>query len=306
MERALKDLVPDPDPDTAGDGLRRDRLGHSTAEQTIADFGDQWQRYTDNEGYYGSADLFADMLGGALRPEDFHGASVAEIGSGTGRIVSMLLEAGAAKVVAIEPSAAFEVLARNVGDDPRVELLSMRGDELPPGLELDFVVSIGVIHHIPDPDPVIRAARAALRAGGRIVIWVYGREGNRGFVGALELLRKLTVRLPHAPLALLAAALTAALEIYIPLCRLLPLPMRDYARHVLGRFSRRKRYLVVYDQLKPAYAKYYTGQEAVSLLERAGFESVTSRHRRGYSWTVVGTNPGSPVPADQDSSRVAR
>jgi hypothetical protein len=46
---------------------------------------------------------------------------------------------------------------------------------------------------------------------------------------------------------------------------------------------------VIYDQLNPAYAKYYTRDEAQSLLERHGFSDVRLHHRHGMSWTVVGT-----------------
>ena len=49
-----------------------------------------------------------------------------------------------------------------------------------------------------------------------------------------------------------------------------------------------KRRLVIYDQLNPAWAKYYTKEEAESLMHRNGFEKVTLYHRRIYSWTVVG------------------
>jgi hypothetical protein len=52
-----------------------------------------------------------------------------------------------------------------------------------------------------------------------------------------------------------------------------------------------KRYLVIYDQLKPAHAKYYTHAEALSLMRRAGFSDIQAHHRRGYSWTVIGTRP---------------
>jgi hypothetical protein len=67
-------------------------------------------------------------------------------------------------------------------------------------------------------------------------------------------------------------------------------------REVVGRLDPSKRRLTVYDQLNPAYAKYYTRDEAASLLTRAGFKDVTVHHRHGYSWSVVGTKPGN-IPA---------
>jgi SAM-dependent methyltransferase len=263
------------------------------AEKTIADFGDQWQRYTDNEGYYGDIDILSGTLEPLLPMKALDGARVAEIGSGTGRIVRMLLMAGAREVVAIEPSAAFEVLKRNLaGDTDRVTFLNQAGHEIPAGLDLDFILSIGVIHHIPDPAPVIEAARRALRPGGKLIVWLYGAEGSGLIVRCIRALRWLTTRLPHAMVAAIAHVLTIALDVYIVGCRHLSfLPLRDYVLNVVGRFPRSKRYLVVYDQLRPAYAKYYSQQEARSLLQSGGFEDVRLFFRHGYSWTVIGTRP---------------
>lgn len=261
--------------------------------RTIDDFGEQWSHYGDNEGYYGSLELLADMLGPLLPVEELAGARVADIGSGTGRIVRMLLAAGAAHVTAVEPSGGVEALRANTRDvADRVDILHAPGDRLPPGLGLDYVVSIGVIQFIRDPLPTLRAARAALRPGGRIVIWVYAVEGNRLYVAAVTALRAITTRLPHRALAAVCWGLGWLLDAYILLCRWLPLPMRDYMRNTLARVSRDKRRLTIYDQLNPSYARYHRRQEVQQMLEQAGFTDVRLHHRRGYSWTASGRNPG--------------
>ncbi len=72
--------------------------------QTIEDFGEQWTAFRDNPGYYGSADLLSDLFGPLLSRDAVKGRRVADIGSGTGRIVNMLLDAGAEHVRAVEPS----------------------------------------------------------------------------------------------------------------------------------------------------------------------------------------------------------
>src|SRR5262245_24523194 len=83
---------------------------------TIRDFGNQWTRFQGNAGYYGSLELFHDIMGPLVRPDELAGARVAEVGSGTGRIVNMLLDAGVASVIALEPSEAFEVLKSNTAE----------------------------------------------------------------------------------------------------------------------------------------------------------------------------------------------
>ena len=93
--------------------------------QTIGDFGEQWTRYTDNPGYYGSTELLADIVEPLLPIGAIAGARVAEIGSGTGRIVNMMLDAGAAHVVALEPSDAMQVLRENTAGAPTGSAMCM-------------------------------------------------------------------------------------------------------------------------------------------------------------------------------------
>src|SRR5207244_9206774 len=195
---------------------------HTLTQKTIEDFGEQWERYQDNSGYYGSLDLFKDILGPLVAVEELQDLRVADIGSGTGRIVGMLIEAGAAHVLAVEPSDAFAVLERNVRHyGARVQLLRARGEEIPSDLQLDFVLSIGVLHHIPDPAPVMRAAYGALKPGGKIVIWVYSKEGNETYLSFVRPLRIITPRLPHRLLIGLSSVLCLVLVLYILSARVL-------------------------------------------------------------------------------------
>jgi SAM-dependent methyltransferase len=263
--------------------------------RTIADFGEQWSKYEDNSGYYGSAALFDDVFAPFLTTAALKGQAVAEIGSGSGRFVAIFLDAGARHVTALEPSAAIEVIRRNLAGRPeaqgRVTLIQAPGDALPQDASQDCVFSIGVLHHIPDPRPVCRAAFGALRPGGTFGVWVYGREGNLPYLLLFGTLHRVTRRLPHAALAALSWLMGWGLDAYIAACRVAPLPLRHYARHVLAKLTRDKRRLVIYDQLNPAYAKYYTQAEARALLDDAGFADVRIHHRHGYSWTVLGTRP---------------
>lgn len=260
--------------------------------ETIRDFGDQWLAYRTSPGYYGSIDLLADILGPLLPVDSIKGARVADIGSGTGRIVNMLLDAGAAHVTALEPSDAIEVLKANTAErSERIDYIKAPGQQLPSDLCLDLVVSIGVVHHIPEPAPVIEAAYRALRPGGHLVVWLYGQEGNETYLRFAEPLRRVTTRLPHSALNLLSWAMTHALNLYIAVCRFVPLPMHQYMRHVLKEFTFSVRKLTIYDQLNPSFARYYTRSEAVSLLRDAGFQHVQAHHRHGYSWTVMAEKP---------------
>jgi len=260
-------------------------------DRTIKDFGKQWLRYPDNEGYYGSLELFSNIISPFLRTDDIKDCRVAEIGSGTGRIVNMLLDSGVQHIVAVEPSDSFAVLVRNIQNSGKVTCLNITGDRLPAYGNLDYIFSIGVLHHITDPKPVVEAAFKALSSGGHFLAWLYGKEGNEFYLTFINPLRLITKHLPHFALMGLVWMIYCPLLFYIGLCRRFQLPSRKYLLSIFKKMSPEKRRLIIYDQLNPDYAKYYTKSEAEKLLLDGGFINVRTHHRHGYSWTVIGTKP---------------
>jgi SAM-dependent methyltransferase len=156
---------------------------------------------------------------------------------------------------------------------------------------LDYIFAIGVLHHVKNPKPVVEAAFRALKPGGRFFVWLYGREGNFLYLTALHTLRIISKHLPHSLLAALVEVIYWPLTVYMKLCHRFALPLRSYLLSVYKKMSTGKRKLIIYDQLNPSYAKYYTKSEAVGLLTEKGFINVLIHHRYGYSWTVIGTKP---------------
>jgi hypothetical protein len=63
------------------------RKSLSNKNRTIKGFGEQWLIYDDNEGYCGSLELFSDIFSPFVKPDELKDCRVAEIGSGSGRIV---------------------------------------------------------------------------------------------------------------------------------------------------------------------------------------------------------------------------
>jgi SAM-dependent methyltransferase len=260
--------------------------------RTIADFGKQWTSYSDTSGFFGSPDLFNDFFNPLVRDTDVAGRRVAEIGAGTGRFVNVLARAGASHVVAVEPSDAFRVLQQTTAPfRDRITYVNATGERIPPSGDLDYVFAIGVLHHIPEPGPVVAAAFRALKPGGRLAVWLYGREGNTFYLMLARPMWWLRRRLSHRGLDGFVRLLYPFFWAYMTASRALPLPLSAYMRRVMVPLTPDKRRLVIYDQLNPAYAKYYTRQEARTLLEAHGFADVRLHHRHGMSWTVVGNRP---------------
>ena len=186
---------------------------------------------------------------------------------------------------------AFTVLCENTDQfRDRLTYLNIRGDQIPSS-NFDYVFSIGVLHHIPNPVPTVDAAYASLRSGGRFVVWLYGKEGNGLYLALVQPLRTFSRRMPHWLLVSITRVLDLPLTAYMWACRYLTLPMAAYMNNVIKPLSGDKRRLVLYDQLNPSYSKYYARQEAHDLLAKSGFKNVQLYHRHKYSWTVVGTKP---------------
>lgn len=272
-------------------------FGATPAEEsrrTIRDFGKQWTTYNDTTGFFGSSALLADFIA-PFSMENFRGSCVADIGAGTGRHVQALLDVGARRVIAIEPSESVRVIREQLvkPNIHRVIAMNITGDRLPPTGDLDYVISVGVLHHIPEPAPVIRAAYRALKPGGRFIVWIYGKEGNALYLLLATPLRWITKHVPHAAVGAIAWLLDIPLVFYIRLCHAMPRrrwPLKEYMTEILAKLPPDKRRLVIYDQLKPHYAKYYSRSEAVALMKEAPFQ-VEAHHRRAYSWVVIGTKP---------------
>ena len=169
-----------------------------TQEKTIKDFGDQWGVYTTNDGYYASTELFQDILGPLLSINEIKNSKVIDVGSGTGRIMKMILDCGADFAVGIEPSDAFFVLKENLrSKKENILLLHIRGDEINFNNEFDYAFSIGVLHHIPNPNKTVKNIYDSLKINGRFIFWVYGKEGNSIYLTIILFIRKITTIIPH-------------------------------------------------------------------------------------------------------------
>jgi SAM-dependent methyltransferase len=265
-------------------------MSKTLAGKTIEDFGRQHHSYAKSDGYYVSTDILADVVGPLMDISDIGGSDVLDLGSGTGRWLRIFHKLGAKSIAAVEPSPAIAVSKQNTEDIENISFHNVTGDKMPNG-QFDLIYSYGVVHHIPQPDPVIQRAFEVLKPGGRLVIWLYGRENNGLFLAFLHSLRLITVPLPNRALDILSGAMVPLVRVYSRAARVFPLPLRGYMSEFIDKVDDYTVKHVIYDQLDPHYAKYYRRQEAVDLVENAGFCDIELYHREGYSWTVLARKP---------------
>lgn len=258
----------------------------SLMPSTVKDFSAQWDEYAALEGFYASPDILRDLLGPLLELERLAGKKICEVGCGNGRYLRTLASF-AGHATAIEPSSGIErakVVTREMNN-----ITFIKEDFYNVGAieNVDYVFCLGVLHHMARPADALAKMRAMLARGGKAVVWVYGKEGNGLYLSLAKAVRVLTTRLPHAVLKFISKLLVWPLLGYIGLCRMLPLPMRRYMRNILSKLDRRTLELVIYDQLNPVIARYYSRDEIEALFRAAGYSDLNFFHRHGYSWTVL-------------------
>ncbi len=171
-------------------------------ERTRRSFGYQWTTFhamveAFREGFL----TYIHPLG----PEFFPGKLGLDAGCGFGRHVYYAADFGAA-VVGVDFSEAIEAARANTAGRKGVHLVQGDIYRLPFAEgTFDFAYSLGVLHHLPDPERGFRALVPLVKPGGAIFVWVYSTA--RPVVNALlETVRAATRRLPHRALHTLSLA----------------------------------------------------------------------------------------------------
>ena len=256
-------------------------------KDSIKDFGKQFKYHSDIKDYWASEEMLKDIV----NPFDLNlikNKIITEVGIGSGRILKNLVKYSPKKIYAIEPSESIEVAKKN-NKDSNIDIFykNISGQMIAFNEEIDYVFSLGVIHHIPDAEIVCEKIYSSLKKGGKFIIWLYGKEGNKIYLFIFDNLRKVTKYLPDKILNLISIILNFFLSFYIFLCNFIKLPLRDYMLNVLKKCSFSNRKYIIFDQLNPSYSKYYTKKDVEDLLIKSGFKKFQIFNRLKYSWTAI-------------------
>lgn len=261
--------------------------------ETARSFGYEWTRFS--EMYDEWETNFQEYMG-PRREDFFRGKRVLDAGCGTGRHSFYAAKYGAS-VWGVDLSQAVEVARRNNADNDAVRLVQADLYRLPFAPEsFDFIYSLGVLHHMPDPEKAFQVLLTHLKRGGEILIFLYwqpeGQPFKRAALNLVRAARRITTRLPHKGVHVLAfPAAIAAFMFFVWPYRALnrvglqslaeKLPMKQYAQYPFR--------VCVNDQLDRFSAPIetrYTRAEAQAWLNRAGLEQV--KVRSNFGWVVSG------------------
>ncbi len=176
------------------EALRSSAYKEDLKIKTAQSFGYEWTTFhTMCDAYRQN---FLDYIH-PLNESFLKGKVVLDAGCGVGRHTYWAAQFGAKEVIGMDLSNAVEASAENTKVFSNVHIV--QGDIYnPPFREVfDYVMSIGVLHHLPDPEKGFASLLPTLKKDGTISIWVYGRRYNISNVYIYETLRLITRKIPH-------------------------------------------------------------------------------------------------------------
>jgi SAM-dependent methyltransferase len=256
---------------------------------TLSRFGYEWNHFRDYD--CNNFETFTAPL-----PADFFRGKIGlDVGCGAGRHSKAANELGA-EMVAIDLSTAVDAAYLNNAKNERVHIVQADIYNLPiRDYSFDFIFSLGVLHHLPDPELGYRLLIPLLNAGGALFIWVYAYAVRKV---ALELLRFISQRLSNANIGRMAYVCNLLdYGVFVNLYRLLsvlplvdslvrnysPPRVKEYARHGF-----KVGYTDWFDRLSAPISNYYKRHEMLEWLERSQLSNTRLNLVEDSWWWLYG------------------
>jgi SAM-dependent methyltransferase/uncharacterized protein YbaR (Trm112 family) len=252
-----------------GEGFVRRKADHIKSS-TLSRFGYEWNYFCDYD-----CNNF-ETFTAPLPMEFFRGKIGLDVGCGAGRHSKAASERGA-EMIAIDLSTAVDAAYLNNAKNEGVHVVQADIYNLPiKENSFDFIFSLGVLHHLPDPQLGYRRLIPLLNEGGALFIWVYAYAVRKV---ALELLRFISQRLSNANIKRMAylcnlvdygvfVNLYRLLSVLPPMASLVrncsPSRVKEYARHGF-----KVGYTDWFDRLSAPISNYYKRNEMREWLERS-------------------------------------
>ncbi|MBI5210959.1 MAG: methyltransferase domain-containing protein [Elusimicrobia bacterium] len=280
------------------------RMAYGTPEdgnldpETVRAFGREWSIFDHAGRVRGEArrtfEEYFSMFPWESLPA---GAEGFDVGCGSGRWARFVADK-VRRLHLVDPSVeALAVARRNLVEAPNCEFHLAGVDNMPmPDESMDFGYSLGVLHHLKDPQAGLRACAAKLKPGAPFLVYLYYALENRpGWYRWLwwlsHPLRVIISRLPPAARYIVTQLIAGA--VYWPCARLCLRMERagwDVSSWPLAYYRNRSFYAMrndALDRFGTRVEKRFTMDEIRGMMAAAGCENISFRQGPPY-WCVLG------------------
>ncbi len=188
-------------------------------QKTVDSFGEEWDKFNSftDEEIKNAGDQYFDIVNSAILNKE---SVVLDLGCGSGRWTKYVADK-VSIVEAVDPSEAVFSAVNLTQNNPNVRVTQASVSNIPfADNSFDFIICLGVLHHIPDTQQALIDLCKKLKPNGHILLYLYYSLDNRGafynfIFKSSTILRKGISKLPHSPKKIICDII--AFIVYMPL-----------------------------------------------------------------------------------------
>lgn len=245
-------------------------------------FGYEWNKYSQMDQNY------EKQIKNWLYPfplKNFKNKTVLDAGCGMGRNSYWALKWGANSLTAFDyDKRSVEATKKNLCNFKNIKVEFLDINKVNWQEKFDIAFSIGVIHHLKKPVIAIKNLFNSIKEDGQLILWVYSYEGNEWIVKYIDPIRiNLTSKLPLFLVHFISYFASIPIWLYTRKYK----GKNGYMKQ-LSLFKLTHINSIVFDQLIPEVANYWTKEDIEELLEQAGIKKYSiNQPPNKCGWTVI-------------------
>lgn len=266
--------------------------------KTVKSFGEEWGKFNkfDNDDIKKMGDEYFDIITKEMLSRI---STVLDVGCGTARW-SIYWSDKVKHIDATDPSDAVFAAASLTRNMPNIRVSKCTADCLPfeNGL-FDFVMSVGVLHHIPDTGKALKDITLKAKIHGYVYVYIYYALDNRGLsfkslFFLVNILRRIVSNMP--PLAKKIICEVIAILVYVPLITVAKI-LKNFFKHKsfwkklpLSYYVDKPLYVIrndALDRFGTSLEQRFTREQLVEMMEAAGLDNIIISENKPY-WHAVG------------------
>ena len=266
--------------------------------KTVASFGDEWQKFDsfDEADLENAGNEYFDIV----TDEMLNSTSIVlDAGCGSGRWTGFIANR-AGHIDAVDPSDAVFAASRLLHSKNNVRITQASIDRLPfHDQTFDFILCLGVLHHIPDTQQALNDLVKKLKPGGNILLYFYYNLENRGafykfLFSIVNLKRRIISSLPKGLKHFFCDVI--ALFVYLPLVSIARFikfiaPKSSFYQRIPLSYYTNKSFRIMrndaLDRFGTPLEKRYSRDEIRTMMENSGLGDIHFSDNQPY-WHVVG------------------